>query len=137
MNPYILAMLERDEGLRLKPYRDSVGKLTIGIGRNLDDVGISHEEAYLLLGNDIAKVESEAARFPWFLELNEARQAVVLNMIFNLGLAGFIKFSNTIRYISAGDYNSAAEHMRNSKWADQVGARAGRLARIMETGVVQ
>ena len=130
-------ILIRDEALRLKPYRDSVGKLTIGVGRNLDDVGISEDEARYLLRNDIAKVREQAERFHWFPELNEARQIVVLSMIFNLGFDGFQGFRNTIKFIEAGDYHNAAENMLKSKWAEQVGARAGRLANAMRTGVLQ
>lgn len=136
MNPYIVAMLKRDEGLRLKPYRCTAGKLTIGYGRNLDDVGISEAEAEMLLANDIAKVEREAERFHWYAGLNDARKAVVLNMLFNLGASSFKGFVNTIKAISAGDYDDAANRMLASKWAEQVGARAARLAQIMRTGVV-
>ena len=70
-------MLIRHEGLRLKPYRDTVGKLTVGVGRNLDDVGITREEALMLLNNDIAEVRREVKRaFPWFTRLNLVRQNV-------------------------------------------------------------
>lgn len=130
-------ILIRDEGLRLKPYRDTVGKLTIGVGRNLDDVGISETEARVLLRNDIEKVREQAERFHWFADLNEARQVVVLSMIFNMGFDGFSGFRNTIKSIAAGDYNDAANRMLESKWATQVGARAGRLANAMRTGVLQ
>lgn len=63
------AQLVIDEGLRLRPYRDSVGKLTIGCGRNLDDVGITAAEAMMLLDNDVSRVERElVARLPapWY-----------------------------------------------------------------------
>lgn len=135
-NPHIVGMLKRDEGLRLKPYRCTAGKLTIGYGRNLDDVGINEAEADMLLANDIAKVEREAERFHWYAGLNDARKAVVLNMLFNLGASSFKGFVNTIKAISAGDYDDAANRMLASKWAEQVGARAARLAQIMRTGVV-
>ena len=136
MNPHIVAMLKHDEGLRLKPYKCTADKLTIGYGRNLEDVGISDAEAEILLANDIAKVEEQAYSFHWYAGLNEARQAVILNMIYNLGLAGFKTFTRTIRDIDAGDYEMAADRMMASRWAEQVGARAGRLSRIMRTGVV-
>lgn len=136
MNPYILDMLKRDEGVRFKPYVDTVGKTTIGVGRNLTDVGISQDECDLMLANDIARTEADAQHFSWFGGLNEARQAVILNMIFNLGLRSFKGFTQTIKYLEAGDYQSAADRMIASKWAEQVGARAGRLAIIMRTGKV-
>jgi lysozyme len=136
VNPYIVAMLKRDEGVRLKPYTDTVGKLTIGVGRNLTDVGISEAECETLLANDIAKCEADAERFHWYAGLDDARKAVVLNMIFNLGAGAFRSFTNTIKAIEAGDYQDAAERMTQSLWARQVGARAARLAQIMRTGVV-
>jgi lysozyme len=136
MNPHIEAHLVRDEGLRLKPYRCTAGKLTIGVGRNLDDMGITEDEARLLLRNDIARVEAECRReFPWFGALDEVREAVVLNMVFNLGITKFKGFVNTIADISAGNYESAASRMLQSLWARQVGNRALRLAEMMRTGV--
>ena len=127
-------MLIRHEGLMLKPYHDSVKKLTIGIGRNLDDVGITEEEARYLLRNDIQKVVSQAKQFPWYDGLSNPRKQVVLNMIFNLGLTRFSKFRNTIGCISRGEYAEAAKEMLDSTWAKQVGKRATELAKIMETG---
>lgn len=123
------------EGLRLKPYRCSAGKLTVGVGRNLDDVGISHEEAMVLLDNDIAKTKDQVERtFSWFKGLDEARQLVVLNMVFNLGMTRFLDFNQTIVAIKNRDYPLAAKHMLNSLWAKQVGKRAVQLSQIMETG---
>ena len=128
-------ILMRDEGVRLKPYRDTVGKLTIGVGRNLDDVGISEDEARYLLRSDIVRAVKDAETLSWFHSLNDARQKVIVSMIFNLGLQGFSGFHQTIKYIEAGDYNTAADRMMASKWAEQVGGRAGRLAQMMRNGV--
>jgi lysozyme len=111
-------MLVRHEGLRLKPYRDTQRKLTIGVGGNLDDVGISREEALMLFDNDIATVRREAGRaFPWFSRLSPVRKDVVLNMTFNLGLPGFRRFKKTIDAIEAEDWEKAAREMLNSRWA--------------------
>jgi lysozyme len=130
------ADLERDEGLRLKPYTDTVGKLTIGIGRNLDDKGISRDEAFVLLDNDIAECIGDLrGSFPWFDKLTEARQCVLINMRFNLGGKGLRTFKQTLMSIERGDYVGAARNMRISKWAGQVGARAKRLADMMESGI--
>lgn len=137
MNPYIVAQLKRDEDVRRFPYRDTVGKLTIGVGRNLEDVGLSADEIEYLLGNDLKRVEAEARKFPWFAGLDEVRQSVVLNMLFNLGETKFRGFANTIKAIESGDYHGAARRMLQSKWARQVGNRAVRLAAMMRTGVVQ
>ena len=131
-------MLIRHEGLRRKPYRDSVGKLTIGVGRNLDDVGITREEALILLDHDIAKVRREVKQaFPWFTRLNTIRQTVVLNMVFNLGLPRFRKFKRAISAMRDKRWEDAANEMLDSKWARQVKGRARELARMMRAGTYQ
>lgn len=128
-----------DEGLRLFPYEDTVGKTTIGYGRNLTDVGISKLEAGYLLENDIDKaIRDLISAFTWFPGLDPVRQTVLVNMAFNLGLGntkrGLRSFVNTLAAIGRGDYAAAAAGMRKSKWSRQVGARAERLARQMESG---
>lgn len=127
----IVEMLIRHEGLRLKPYRDSVGKLTIGVGRNLDDCGITSSEARYLLLNDLRTVEVSCTFFPWWKDLDGERKKVILNMMFNLGATRFSKFKKMIEYIAAGEYSQAATEMLNSTWAKQVGSRATELADIM------
>lgn len=131
----MVSELLRDEALRKKPYLDSVGKLTIGVGRNLADVGISESEALLLLQNDIERaVHWLNTTLPWWTQLSEARQRVLVNMTFNLGPRKLLTFVNTLRYIQEGRYAEASEAMRQSKWAEQVGERAQRLAAMMKTG---
>ena len=131
----LLRHLERDEGLRLKPYTDTVGKLTIGIGRNLTDVGISEGEARALLENDIDRAEANLDRaLPWWRGLDAVRQEIMVNLTFNLGIGGLLTFKNTLAAIKAGLWANAARGLRASKWARQVGARAERLASAMETG---
>lgn len=126
------AELIRDEGLRLRLYKDTVGKITIGIGRNLDDVGISKDEAYLMLDNDIQRTsDSLDKNLPWWKTLDEVRQRVILNMAYNLGINSLLGFKNTLAAIQAGRYNDAADGMLASKWATQVGDRATRLAKMM------
>ena len=128
-------MLIRHEGLRLKPYRDTVGKLTIGIGRNLDDVGITREEAMTLLNHDIAKVQREVQKaFPWYSGLNGVRKNVVSKMVFNKGLPRFRQFRKAIAAIKANQWDEAAKQMLESRWARQVGRRARELARMMKSG---
>ncbi|MFQ5540210.1 MAG: glycoside hydrolase family protein [Candidatus Binatia bacterium] len=128
-------MLIRHEGLRLKPYLDTKKKLTIGVGRNLDDVGITRDEAWALLNNDIARVRREVKRaFPWFSKLNPVRKDVVLNMVFNLGLQRFRVFRKAIAAIKAKDWDEAARQMLDSRWARQVGRRARELAAMMRRG---
>lgn len=121
-----------DEGIRLKPYKDTKRKLTIGIGRNLDDVGISMDEALTLVHNDIARAAKLLdEHFPWWRTLTDDRQRVLANMAFNLG-GRLLEFQNTMGEIQAGQYEAAAARMQASLWARQVGPRAVRLAERMK-----
>lgn len=123
--------LERDEGLRLKPYVDTVGKTTIGIGRNLDDIGISEEEARHLLDNDVEWVIEELDRtMPWWLTMPEPAQRALANMAFNMGLPTLKLFRNMLAALQAGDYRKAADEALDSRWARQVGSRAERIAAL-------
>lgn len=132
----IKAQLVRHEGLRLKPYRCTAGKLTIGIGRNLDDCGISQSEAYVMLINDIMNCEKQLqAKIPDIYNgLDEVRKSVLLNMCFNLGINGLLGFKNTLAFVKAGDWERAANNMLVSKWAKQVGRRAIELSELMRKG---
>lgn len=136
MNKTKLAeQLKRHEGLRLKPYTDTVGKLTLGIGRNLEDKGIIETEALSMLSNDVDEFFSKLSkRLDWFCDLDDARQNVLVNMAFNLGVGGLLTFKNTLSLIENGDHSSASEEMLNSKWAKQVGRRAVELSEQMRTG---
>lgn len=130
----LIDLVIKHEGIRLKPYADSVGKITIGVGRNLDDNGISREEAMFMLKNDLAQATAEAARYPWFEGLSENRKNVIISMIFNMGLYRFSKFQKTIRHIEDGDFKKASIEMLDSKWSQQVGIRADELSHMMEAG---
>jgi len=128
--------LIRHEGLRLKPYRCTAGKLTIGVGRNLEDCGITKPEASILLENDILRCESELMdNIPdVYNRLNNTRKAVLINMCFNLGINGLLEFCHTLALIDCGDYERAANGMLASKWAKQVGLRAIELSEQMRKG---
>lgn len=131
----LVSNLIRDEGIRLKPYLDTTNHLTIGVGRNLTDRGITRDEALLLLDHDVDVVLAELRiRLPWFVALDEVRQRVLANMAFNLGVEKLLLFHDTLRAIADGDWSAAAAGMRASKWAQQVGLRAERLARMMASG---
>lgn len=129
----LVAQLIRHEGLRLKPYRDSVGKLTIGVGRNLSDVGITREEALFLLDNSLDIAIRGCATFPWFAGLSPVRQRVIVDMFFNLGAARFRLFGRMIHALAIGHFDVAADEMLGSRWAAQVGDRARDLAQMMRT----
>jgi lysozyme len=127
--------LQRHEGWREKPYKDSVGILTIAWGRNLDQVGVSQAEGGLMLSNDITTAESECEkRFPFFPDLTDIRQEVLTNMMFNLGWPRLKGFKNMIAALEKGDYELAAAEMLDSKWHSQVKSRAEELATQMRTG---
>src|SRR5690554_1897881 len=130
------SQLERHEGLRLKPYRDTVGKLTVGYGRNLDDVGITPEEAELMLDNDIDAAEKHLKTVDEYNGLDPIRQAVICNMAFNLGFYGLMAFRKMWKAIARKDYTEAAKQMLDSQWSRQVGYRADELAQIMRSGEV-
>lgn len=124
----------RHEGLKLKPYTDTVGKLTIGVGRNLTDKGLSHDEAMFLLDNDLQECVSDCLTWPWFVTLDAIRQRVIVDMRFNLGPNRLRKFVTTLKLIEQGKYEQASRAMLKSLWAQQVGKRADRLAQMMATG---
>jgi lysozyme len=127
--------LLRDEGEKLKPYKDTVGKTTIGVGRNLDDVGISHNESMVLLDNDVTRSANALfAALPWAEHLDDARQGALLNMAFNMGLNSLLNFKQTLALIQGEKWDDAAKAMLQSKWATQVGKRAERLSEQMRTG---
>ena len=130
----LIAMLQRHEGLRLKPYKCTAGKVSIGYGRNLDDMGISEVEAMVLLRHDIERCYDELSVFSWFADLDQVRQEALIDMLFNLGLPTFLEFKKTLKFVAEGKYSQAAEEMLRSKWADQVGDRAKELAYMMDTG---
>ena len=128
------ALIAKHEGYRRHPYQDSVGKWTVGIGRNLEDVGISRAEAEAMLATDITHAYAEAQSFDFFETLNEPRQAVIINMLFNLGLPKFKGFKKTIMFIEKGLFNAAGDEMLDSKWARQVKGRAIELSHMMKSG---
>ena len=137
MMDYLRKQLIRHEGLRLKPYHDNAvpPRLTIGVGRNLDDVGIFQDEADLMLTNDINRAISELnSHLDWWNTLDEARRGVLANMTFNMGIAGVLKFHKMLTAIQEGDYQKAADEMVDSAWYKQTGVRALELVNQMRTG---
>lgn len=132
------AQLIADEGCVLHAYQDSLGYWTIGIGHLIDKRkggSIPAKIAYDLLDYDIDKHVTElAAALPWIDTLDPVRQAVLVNMAFNLGTAGLLKFKSTLAAIQLGNWALASDCMAKSLWARQVGQRAVRLRRMIETG---
>ena len=137
------------EGLRLKAYDDANGNdiiagdtleghPTIGVGRNIagDGLGITEEESRYLLANDVERVEKEIEHWGFMNDLNEPRQAVIYDMVFNMGVTRFNanKWVKTFAAIQNEDWEDAANQMLDSRWAKQVGQRAIRLSQMMRKG---
>ena len=131
----LIEQLKRHEGLKLKPYKCTADKLTIGVGRNLEDVGISEEEAEMLLQNDIQRATVQIqAEFPWTEQLDEVRFAALINFTFNVGIGTVGKFVNAMALLRDGSYDMAADEFLNSRWAKQVGQRAVDVTDQIRTG---
>ena len=123
------AGLIRDEGMRLLPYIDTVGKTTIGVGRNLTDNGITEIEAHRMLEHDINNAHADLIEyFPWVKDLDSARLRALVNMSFNLGMPRLAMFKRMMGYLGEQMWAAAADEALDSKWARQVGARATRIA---------
>ena len=136
---HLTKQLTADEGVKPQVYKDSLGLWTIGIGRLVDPSipgsGLRPEEIQYLFANDLEdRLTSLSAKIPWLATLDEARQGVLLNMSFQMGVIGLLKFKNTLELVRTGKYVEAATAMLQSLWAKQTPKRAGRLAKQMLTG---
>jgi lysozyme len=131
------ARLTRTEGRRNRPYVDTVGKLTIGIGHNLTDKGISDSIVDALFVEDISQAERDAKTLVAYEKIDPIRQTVLIDMVFNIGIDKLREFKNTLSYIARGAFEEAADEMLRSEWAKQVGNRAIELSRIIRTGIIQ
>ena len=122
-------LIARHEGTRAKPYVDTVGKVTIGIGRNLTDIGLSQDEINYLFNNDRIRALDKCSQYPWFSGLSEPRKAACLDLVFNLGsLHGFPKFCAAME---AHDYGAAANELIDSAWYKQVGVRGPEVVELI------
>ena len=134
----LIDQLIRHESMELKPYRCTSNKLTIGIGRNLEDVGISEEEAKNLLMNDLKRVDTQLEKMmPWSQELDTVRYEGLMNFVFNVGIGTALKFVNAMAAIKEKDFDTGATELLNSRWAEQVGQRAIEVAEQIRTGEYQ
>lgn len=141
-----------NEGLKLHPYYCPAGHLTIGIGRNLESNplsdeekayighsvkdGITEDEAFYLCRNDLKKVQADLDReLPWWRDLNYDRQFVMIDLCFNMGIRKLLQFQKTLNSIATGYYIRAGEQLMQSLYAKQVGKRAERNAKCLQTGV--
>lgn len=129
----ITNQLVKHEGMKTELYKCTANKLTIGVGRNLEDRGITEKEAMYLLNNDINEVHNKLQfEYKFYDELDDTRQEILINMAFQLGIKGLSKFKQTIEHIRNKDYVKASEEMLNSKWAFQTPNRAKELSNLMK-----
>tara|TARA_Y100001973_G_scaffold48313_1_gene71901 strand:- start:431 stop:853 length:423 start_codon:yes stop_codon:yes gene_type:complete len=137
----LLKMIKLHEGVKSHAYQCTAGKWTIGVGRNIDEeggLGLSEEEINVLLINDVERVKNElTAAYFWFPELDEVRQAAMIDMCFNLGLSRLRGFVKAIEAMSRQQYDNAADEFLDSRWASQVGQRAIRVTEMIRTGEYQ
>tara|TARA_R110002124_G_scaffold65862_6_gene180005 strand:+ start:801 stop:1220 length:420 start_codon:yes stop_codon:yes gene_type:complete len=134
----IIEMLRLHEGVETHAYKCTANKTTIGVGRNIDPdggIGLTDDEIdYLLLG-DVKRVQSELMNiFPWFFDLCEVRKDAMIDICFNMGLPRLLKFEKSLTAMSIGDYDRAADEFLDSRWANQVGARAITITDMIRTG---
>ena len=137
--------LTLEEGDRLTAYRDTEGILTVGIGHNCisspvngvnapgDTITADQEQALFVSDCDDAIKELDE-HLPWWSQLDDVRQNVLLDMCFNMGIRTLLTFNHTLDFIEAGDWPNAVKGMQSSRWAKQVGKRATRLEAMMSTG---
>jgi len=126
--------IAQQEGLRLFPYKCPADKLTIGYGRNLEQRGISADEARMMLKNDISLCQQELSAFSWYSEQPDHIQDALINMCFNLGLPCLLKFKKMIAALEKKNYTQAAIEALDSRWASQVGSRAKDIALVISVG---
>ena len=130
----LIEQLKIHEGFRSNVYTCSGGKKTLGYGRNLEDIGISEEEAEMLLKNDIYEATNQLLNaFPFMATFSDVRISAMINFTFNVGIGTVRKFSNTIEYLKNEDWEAAADEMMDSKWAEQVGNRAIQITEQIRT----
>jgi len=130
----LVTWLKKDEGFKSHPYLDTRKIVTIGYGRNLDDNGISEEEAEYLLLNDIKKAKADLAPFHWYINQPEHVQMALINMCFNMGLPRLLEFHEMIGYLEKNDYTRASQAALISEWAAEVGERSKEVAMMMRQG---
>ena len=163
MNKELLEQeLIRDEGIRLRPYKDSLGIWSVAIGRNLEDKGLTRnelsslglninlnkvqvisvllergltkQECLMLLSNDIDDAWDDlTTALPWIEQKPEVVQRVLTNLCFNIGLSRLLGFKKTLAHIKADRYLEASQEMLNSRWASQVHDRALRLSNLIKS----
>lgn len=128
-------ILVEHEGLKLFPYDDTMGILTIGVGRNLKSRGISNSEAMYMLSNDITRCDLELFQFDWYKDLDQVRKEALIELVFNMGMSRMLGFTKMISALKVKDYKTASKELLNSNWSEQVKEnRANNIANRILTG---
>jgi len=127
----LIQSIKKHEGWRSKLYVDSVGVKTIGYGINLEQQEMPKAVAELWLSMVVSDIKNKLREYEWYIKLNGDRRKAIIDMAYNLGIPGLLKFKNMIAAIKENNYRKAAKEMIDSKWASQVGKRATDLAKIM------
>ena len=123
-----------EEGLKLFPYRCTANKLTLGVGRNIEDRGISDITAIQMLEEDIALCVNELERnISWWSEVPDGLQEVLIDLCFNMGISKLMLFTKTLQYLGSGEMVKAADELLNSRYATMVPNRAKRNADIIRS----
>lgn len=131
----LIDLLIDHEGVRHKPYKCTAGKLTIGVGRNLEDMGLSDDEIYYMLKNDIRRVDEELNNaFRFYKNLDPVRKDAMINMGFNLGIPRLRSFRMALKCMELGEYEEASMEFLDSLWAEQVGRRALDVSHMIKYG---
>ena len=134
MRNNIVEQLKLHEGFRKYPYEDTEGYLTIGYGHNLDANGLPKDICEELLKRKIDETKTKLEKYSWFNKLNDVRKKVLVDMGVNMGIGGLMTFKKMIKAIKKDNFEKAADEMLDSRWSNQVGSRANRLAKMMRTG---
>lgn len=131
----LVERIKKNEGFESFPYKCPAGKVSIGYGRNLEDCGISEQEAEILLSNDITRAKLELYNnFPWTIGMDDIRKGVLVEMVFNMGITRFKQFKKMLAACQNGEWDKVANEMLDSKWHKQTKKRAETLAEIMKKG---
>ena len=140
----LIANLRVEEGVRNVAYDDAnghpitkgstlAGWPTVGVGHNLT-VPISDAAIAQILTDDLQPALAEAQAHPWFASLNWPRQLAIVDMVFNMGEHTFDEFGTFQSFLASGDFGAAADDLRSTAWAGEVGARAERIESIIRSG---
>lgn len=139
----IMDMIKSHEGVRTKPYKDSLGLWTVGVGHLIGDGKtlpkewdreLSMKEVDELFAKDYEHHKAMAMKTPGWDKANESGQAAMIDLAFNMGGSWYKKWPNTAKALEAGNFDKAADGLKDSKWYDQVKGRAVKIVGMIRQG---